>query len=109
MGMPDQLKLEKTDLVLAGTNVLVEYTPIDGEKIEVPNFEGSAPGSSKAEIVLLWDGVRKWAIQSDEPMPKSKYFEETGDGTKKLTLCLSNGCTGDYVMSGIVRFGSRNG
>lgn len=107
--VPTTLILQKTDLVLAGTNTLAEYTPSDGEKLEIPHFEGSAPGSSKAQIVLLWDGAKKWAIQDDEPMPKHKFFEVEGDGVKKLTLCLSNGCTGDYLMSGIVRFGSKGG
>ena len=95
-----EIHLLKTAIVLAGTNDLVEYIPYDGEVVLIANFKGSAPESSKAEIVLLWDWVALWNIQGEQPMPDDVWFEFTGDGVKKVTLCLANGCTSDYRISG---------
>lgn len=99
------IELIISEIVVAATDEAVTEIPATGKKIVIHTFEGSAPGSSKADVRLVWDfgGVGEeilWSIQVDGPFPKGKSFERAGDGVKKMAVCLANGCTADYVLSG---------
>jgi hypothetical protein len=103
MAIGDKIKLISSALVAGGFNDVVHYTPADGEKLLIYKFAGTGNNSSLADVQLVWDSSGTpdilWVLDWG-PMPDDVFFERTGDGIKKLTLCLSNGCTNGYHMSG---------
>lgn len=100
-------KYIKSQVVVAGTDIADGYIPANDEKIIVAVFHGQPPSSSKADVRLVWDfeGASEellWSIQENGPMPDVVFFEKTGDGSKKMALCLANGCSADYTISGVM-------
>ena len=104
MAIGDQTVLQIAKIVAPATNEKIEYTPDDGEKLLIFKFTGKGNESSLADVRLYWDlgGADEellWALD-ELPMPDSVFHEVTGDGTKKVTVCLSNGCVNSYAMAG---------
>jgi len=87
--------------VVSGTPKIKEYTPVDGERVELSRFLSSGIFCSpdvKAEI--LWDGVLIYAAHgSFEEWHNGEVLESlVGNNTKKLTLKLTNDSSGDETM-----------
>ena len=78
----------------------------NGKRFKVLNFHGSAAFQPNAAVKLVWDfgGAGEtivWAIKGQDEMPFA--FNEVGDGTKKIAVCLENGETGALFLSGYAR------
>jgi hypothetical protein len=100
------VELIKAGIVLSGTNQAAEYTPAVDEVVIITKFSGKGNESSLADVRLYWDlgGAEEellWVLDSGN-MPREVWFTKTGNGTRKITLCLANGCSNDYAMSGYV-------
>jgi hypothetical protein len=107
--MAEVKELQIAQLVLSGEDDADSWVIPDGETWRIEIFGAGVPSSSQATAQLIWDfggagETIKWTIQHDElNMPPKLIFDFTGDGVKKLALCLSNGCTADYNMAAYAR------
>ena len=106
--------MEKIELLISkevvnGIEDCDTYTPADGVKFEVMSFLGEGCFSKNAVVKLVWDidGAPEilWSMKGSSAMPTNIQVERTGDGTKKLALCLDNGESGPVVMSGFAVIG----
>ena len=111
---PPNFELILSKLILSGTDQAITKIPKNTETVVIYRFEGSVPSSSKADVRLIWDfnGTSEeilWNIQTNGPLPNGKIFSKVGDGVKKMALCLANGGSADYVMSGFTEGFIKNG
>lgn len=96
------MDLHIADLVLAGTQKVVEITPTSGTTVYVESFEGNDSTAALAACLLIWDhgGAGEeilWAINQGQGLPND--LRRVADGTKKLAIVLDNACNSDYYMS----------
>lgn len=103
------MKIEKSlaKKVIKDTNEIVDYTPASGKDIIVYLFSANVPHIVELSVQLIWDqgGAGEeilWTLSPDnQSLPNHLEFTRSGDGTKKMSLCLSNeSSTTDYFMSG---------
>lgn len=94
------LELAK-EVASASTECTYQVIP-NGKRIHLIRFEGHAVYSVNSVVKLVWDpeGTPEtvWSTKGDFESTLQKEY--TGDGTKKLRLCLENGEDGALVMSG---------
>lgn len=98
----------KTEMIISldvgyGDAECETYTPANGVEFNIIAFHGEAAFDPNAAVELVWDsdGTPEilWTIKGSGQCPIS--FTRTGDGTKKLALCLDNGmASGSVYMSG---------
>ena len=96
--------LELSKEVAAGeTECAYEVIP-SGKRIHMVKFEGHAVYSVNSVVKVVWDpeGTPEnvWSTKGDSESDLNQEY--TGNGTKKLRLCLENGEDGALVMSGKV-------
>lgn len=101
--MSTLIELEISKEVAASTEDCDTYTPANGSVVNILKFVGSAAFSPNASVKLVWDwdGAGEtvlWSHKGEGVAPKR--FQVTGDGVKKLAVCLDNGETGALFMSG---------
>jgi len=99
------VELELSMKVLSGDEECSTYIPADGKKFNVQAFHGEASLVSSA-VKLVWDlnGVGEellWAMKGSAAMPNIDMIR-TGDGVKKIALCLDNAEADPIFMSGHV-------
>ena len=86
----------------ADTEDCQSYTVPNGKKAKVVNFHGEAAYHDDVAVLLVWDvdGTREilWVVKGGGQCPIRP--EITGNGTKKLGICLDNGLTHPVFMSG---------
>jgi hypothetical protein len=103
MAIGDRFKLKKAQLVPLATNIFEELTIPDGQTIVIDSFFATASESALANCQLIWDSQGTpeilWVISNEQPMPDKIWFQKTGDGIKKLAVCLANGCQNGYEMA----------
>ena len=95
--------------VTAATEDCDTYVVPNGKKVTVINMHGEAAFSANSAVKVVWDSsgtpVILWATKGSGSIPKgvSEDFPVmTGDGIKKIALCLDNGEAGTIFMSGHV-------
>jgi len=94
------LKISKE--VSATTEDCVSHTVADGKKLFIDKFVGEAAFTTNAVCKLVWDygGAGEQVIWTTKGSSKMPFTHEvTGDGVKKLAVCLDNGTAGALVMS----------
>lgn len=88
--------------VANGVEVCDSMVPADGAIVNVLSFFGSALFTKASSVKLVWDldGTPEllWSISGEASAPIS--FTKTGDGVKKLSVCLNNGESTAANMSG---------
>jgi len=95
--------------VSASTEDCDTYTVPNGKDVTVIDFHGEAAFSASSAVKIIWDSggadTILWAMKGSGEMPK-KAAEDfptmTGNGTKKIALCLDNGEGSSIFMSGHV-------
>lgn len=94
--------LELSKEVASGTTECAYEVIPNGKRIHIIKFEGHAVYSVNSVVKVVWDpeGTPEtvWSTKGDTVSDLAKEY--TGNGTKKLRLCLENGEDGDLVMSG---------
>jgi len=107
------ITLYRSKEVAGSTEEANTYTPPTGAKITVVEFEGDAAFTSNSVVSILWDYNTAneepvWTIKGSR-ITKQKFTTDgagnalTGDGTKKIAICLSNGEAGSLYMSGYAK------
>ncbi len=102
--------LVKTDVSIAQkvtkeTSAESSHVPGDGKTITVFIMGASIPDESDVVVQLVWDvdGTPEvlWSMQHGHDFPDKLEFTRTGDGVKKMAVCLTNDSTAtDYHMAG---------
>lgn len=92
--------------VSADTEQCETYIPPNMATIEVLEFFGSGAFSKNSSVKLVWDldGAGEtvlWSHKGEAAAPRR--FTVTGDGVKKLAVCLDNGEPGPIFMSGYAK------
>jgi len=85
----------------------VTHVVPSGKKVWIMRFHGEAAFSPNSAVKLVWDmgGAGEeilWSIKGggDIPLGAAEAIEKTGDGVKKMAVCLDNGESGSIFMSG---------
>lgn len=82
------------------------YVVPNGVEVEIAYFEGHAVYTVNSVVKAVWDmsGTPEniWSTKGDAQSRIYKVY--TGDGVKKLAICLENGEDGAVVMSGEIKF-----
>ena len=87
-------------------DITTTFTPLVDEIIRVIKFVGAASFSQDAIVRVSWDvaGVDEniWSIEGEQPMPKeiADVFQKTGNGVKKVGICLQNDSGAGVFLSG---------
>jgi len=101
------MAITRTDLMIskevaATTEDCDNFVPASGE-FSVISFHGEAAFDPNCAVKLVWD----WGEAGEEILWSTKGAGKmampiirTGDGVKKLAVCLDNGLSGPVVMSG---------
>lgn len=90
--------------VTAGNEDCDTYIPANGVEINITDFHGEGAFDPNAAVKLIWDysgGGEEilWTIKGSSQAPIQ--FKRTGDGVKKIAICLDNGMSsGSVFMSG---------
>jgi hypothetical protein len=98
------VELELAKQVLSADEECDTYIPPLDKDFNVQEFYGEAAYSTNSAVKLVWDldGANEeilWATKGSGGMPNIDIIR-TGDGVKKLALCLDNGEADPIFMSG---------
>lgn len=82
-------------------------TPVTGKEVRLQWFEGNASQDPDTTIVVYWDfnqagEVVVWSTHGSV-MAEVDLLIGTGDGTKKVALCLINDDSVSRILSGKAR------
>lgn len=103
------IELYKCAKVAGTTRVCDSYTPANGKKFRILDFCGETATGGGCAVMLMWDidGAKTplWVIKGSGNMPQivGPQTEQTGDGTKKVGLCLRNDDAADVFMAGYAK------
>ena len=106
--MAEEIKsLMLTKEVNSSTTESNTVIPANGAEIEISFFEGHAAYTVNSCVKAIWDldGTPEiiWSTKGDTTS-NNLSFSATGDGSKKLAVCLENGEDGALVMSGMIKY-----
>lgn len=95
--------------VAATTEDCDTYVVPNGKTVKVIKFHGESDFSESSAVKLVWDvagtPVILWSMKGSAEMPRQvpdAMATMTGDGVKKIALCLDNGEANAIFMSGHV-------
>jgi len=90
--------------VAADTDVTVTYVPANGVEVILHKFSGNADHSPDTTVLVVWDygGAGETVIWSTHGsiVEVPHVVVGTGDGTKKVGLCLKNDDSVARILSG---------
>lgn len=101
-------KLYLSKEVAANTEECDTHVVENGKNVKILAFHGEGAFDMNVAIKAVWDysGTEEilWSIEGSGSMPNyvTSETEKTGNGTKKMALCLDNGTNGPVVLSGTI-------
>lgn len=99
--------LYRADLVASGSEACDVQVVPNGKKVQVISFRGEAAFSTNSAVKLVWDfngagETTLWSIKGSSeigPDVAEDFPVMTGDGVKKIAVCLDNNEAGSVFMS----------